>query len=397
MPKGFQAAGAHVGIKRRRKDLALLWSDAPANVAAAFTTNVAKAAPIIWNQRVMNERKMMRGVAINSGNANACTGEDGLVHTEMMAETYAACKQVTPSEILIASTGVIGVPLPIDRIKEGIKATCSQLSSEAQAGRAAAEAILTTDSYVKEIALCVEIGGKTVTIGGMAKGSGMIHPNMATMLAFVTTDVNISPDLLDEALNKSIAETYNMISVDGDTSTNDMVAVLANGLAENGRIVEKDGDYERFFKALNQVNLYLAKAIVNDGEGATKFIEVMVKGTKTLEDAQKLSRSVVSSNLVKTALFGQEPNWGWILAAMGYGGVPFDPNRVTIKFQSNAGKASLVECGQPTSIDPAFASQVLKEREIQILIEVDEGECMATAWGCDLSYEYVRINGANRS
>ena len=391
-PKGYRAAGAHIGIKRRRKDLALLWSDVPANVAAAFTTNVAKAAPIIWNQRIMIPNRKMRGVAINSGNANAGTGEEGLIHTEMMAKTYAQCQDVNQTEILIASTGVIGVPLPIDRINEGIKNTCGQLSSDTQAGRAAAEAILTTDSYVKEIALNVEIGGRTITIGGMAKGSGMIHPNMATMLAFVTSDISIAPELLNDALNRSIGETYNQISVDGDTSTNDMVIVLANGLADNPQIVERDGDYERFFNALNEVNRRLAKSIVADGEGATKFIEVTVAGTKTLEDAKKLSRSVVSSNLVKTAIFGQEPRWGWILAAMGYGGVSFDPNRITMKFESSAGKATLVECGQPAT-DAGFASTVLREREIKILIEVNEGTCSATAWGCDLSYDYISING----
>lgn len=391
-PKGYRAAGAHVGLKRRRKDLALLWSDAPANVAAAFTTNVAKAAPIIWNQRVVNQNQKIRGVAINSGNANAGTGEEGLIHTEMMAKTYAECQDVTPTEILIASTGVIGVPLPIDRVNEGIKSTCCQLGSDTRSGRAAAEAILTTDSYVKEIALSVEIAGRIITIGGMAKGSGMIHPNMATMLAFVTSDINISPELLNDALNRSIGETYNQISVDGDTSTNDMVVVLANGLADNPQIVEKNADFERFFDALNEVNRRLAKSIVADGEGATKFIEVTVTGTKTLEDAKKLSRSVVSSNLVKTALFGQEPRWGWILAAMGYGGVSFDPNRITMKFESSVGKATLVEYGQPAT-DIGLASAVLKEREIKILIEVNQGPCSATAWGCDLSYDYISING----
>lgn len=396
-PKGFKAVGAHVGLKRRRKDLALIWSEVPACVAGAFTRNVARAAPIIWNERIVNERTTVRGVAINSGNANSLTGSQGLLHAEMMAQTFAALQKVEATEILIASTGLIGVPLPIERIKQGIETICPQLSSEIAAGKAAAEAIMTTDSYTKEIALSTEIGGKTITFGGMAKGSGMIHPNMATMLSFVTTDANISPALLRTAMQESVGKTYNMISVDGDTSTNDMVAVLANGLAGNDLIIDKCEQYEQFLKALNQVNLHLAKAIVNDGEGATKFLEVTVRGTSTLEDARKLARAIVSSNLVKTAFFGEEANWGWILAAMGYGGVPFDPAKVSIHCMSNAGRFSLVTCGQPANTKDEMALNILKERSIKLIIDLQDGESTATAWGCDLSYEYVRINGTTRT
>jgi glutamate N-acetyltransferase/amino-acid N-acetyltransferase len=393
-PKGYLATGAHIGIKKRRTDLALIWSEVPANVAATFTTNVVKAAPIVWNQLVVKEGKPIRGVVINSGNANACTGEAGFVHAKNMAETFAQCRGVTATEVLVSSTGLIGVPLPMDRIKSGIESTHAQLSDQPSAGTAAATAIITTDSCIKEIAVKVEIAGKTVTIGGMAKGSGMIHPNMATMLAFITTDANIHPQLLKESLQRSISQSYNMISVDGDTSTNDMVVLLANGLADNEPILSPDQNYQTFLDALNQVNVYLAKSIVGDGEGATKFIEVTVGGARTLEDAQKLARSIVSSNLVKTALFGNDPNWGWIFAAMGYSGVPFDPNKVSIEFLSKAGTVSLTQLGEAIDFDRNFAKEILKEREIGILVQINEGEAIATAWGCDLSYEYVRINGS---
>jgi glutamate N-acetyltransferase/amino-acid N-acetyltransferase len=393
-PKGYLAAGAHIGIKKRRTDLALIWSEVPASVAATFTTNVVKAAPIVWNQKVVKEGKLIRGIVINSGNANACTGESGLLNAQNMAETFAQCKGVEPTEVLVSSTGLIGVPLPMERIKTGIEATHAQLSKGPVAATAAATAIITTDSCIKQIAVKLEIGGKTVTIGGMAKGSGMIHPNMATMLAFITTDAKIDGLLLQDCLNESISRTYNMISVDGDTSTNDMVVMLANGLAANEPIAKGDDNYRIFLDALNQVNVYLAKSIVGDGEGATKFIEVTVSAASTLVDAQKVARCIVSSNLVKAALFGNDPNWGWIFAAMGYSGVPFDQNKVSICFQSKAGKVCATELGEAMEFDRDFAKDILKEREICIHVQLNEGSEAATAWGCDLSYEYVRINGS---
>ncbi len=396
-PSGFQAIGAHVGLRKRKKDLALVWSTVPAHVAASFTTNIVKGASIVWSQYIVEQGQPIRGIIINSGNANSCTGEEGLVHTRMMAETYAACRNVSAEEILVASTGVIGVPLPIDRVKAGIQTIHDALDCSDVAGTAAAEAIMTTDSSIKEFAKTTLIGGKLVTIGGMAKGSGMVHPNMATMLAFITTDINITPELLKKALKESVSQTYNMISVDGDTSTNDMVAVLANGLAGNVLIDEENEDYQKFSKLLHQVNAHFAKAIVKDGEGATKFIEVTVQGTKSLEDAQRLSRTVVSSNLVKTAFFGQEANWGRIIAALGYSGVQFDPQNVSIQFLNKAGSVSLLKSGEPVLIDEMGTAEILKESNIEILIDLHDGQSTATAWGCDLSYDYVRINGSGRT
>ncbi len=397
-PKGFSATGAHIGLKKKKKDLALIWSAVPATAAAVFTTNVVKAAPILWNQKVIEKQTNVQGIVINSGNANACTGKIGIVHAETMAQTFATCKGTKADEIFVASTGIIGLPLPIECLKEGIKTTYTELGDNDESGKAAAEAIMTTDLTSKEFSVSIEISGKTVTFGGMAKGSGMIHPNMATMLAFITTDACISGPILQKCLLKSVQQTYNMISVDGDTSTNDMVLVLANGLAENKPITDENSDdYKKFSAALNEVNTYLAKAIVNDGEGATKLLEVTVQGANNVEDAQKLSKSVISSNLVKAAFYGEDANWGRIIVALGYGGVPFDPNRVSINFASNAGQISLMNAGEPAVVDESNAAKILKERDIRVLIDLDSGNSSATAWGCDLSYEYVRINGSYRS
>lgn len=396
-PHGFKAAGAHVGLKRKRKDLAVVYSETPAKVAAVFTTNIVKAAPILWNQSVLASRKEIHGFVVNSGNANSCTGSNGIEHTKTMAETAAQALSVQPEQILIASTGVIGVPLPIETVKSGIISTTPQLSTDHSAGTNAAQAIMTTDSFVKEIAMKIDIGGCPVTIGAMAKGSGMIHPNMATMLAFITTDINISKELLQKALKTSVAKTYNMITVDGDTSTNDMSAILANGLAGNTLIDIESDDYTTFSKALDTVNTFLAKAIAQDGEGATKLLEVTVHGARTEEDAQKLSKSVVSSSLVKTAFFGEDANWGRVLAALGYGGVLFNPDKVSIDFSSGGAQLCLMKEGTPSDFDEVSAADILKEKNIQILIDVDDGKCAATAWGCDLSYDYVRINGSNRT
>ncbi len=396
-PEGFQAIGDHIGIKRKRKDLALLYSEISATVATVLTTNVIKAAPILWNQKVVEVNKSIKAIVINSGIANACTGDTGMKNAELMVKKTASCLGVEEKEVLVASTGIIGKQLPIEIISNGIEKIKPMLSNSVDAAHKAAEAIMTTDTFVKEIAVEVEIGGKTVKIGGMAKGSGMIHPNMATMLAFITTDLNISERLLEKALKESVEDSYNMISVDGDTSTNDMVAVLANGAVGNVQICEENKEYERFKEVFHYVNTYLAKQIVKDGEGATKILEVQVKGTATKEDAKKLAKSIIRSNLVKTALFGEDANWGRFIAALGYAGVDFDPAKISMGISSSVGTVLLMEKGNPIEFDEDRAKQILEEKELVITIHLEEGDQEATAWGCDLSYEYVRINGEYRT
>ncbi|WP_341877483.1 bifunctional ornithine acetyltransferase/N-acetylglutamate synthase [Defluviitalea saccharophila] len=396
-PKGIKATGNYIGIKKKRKDLAIVYSELPAKGAATFTTNVVKAAPVLWNQQLINEKGNIQAIVVNSGNANACTGEQGMLDTQQMAQTMADCLGLKKEEVLVASTGVIGVPLPMDIICPGIEKTALKLSCLRESAKEAAEAIMTTDTFSKEIAVTFELDGKTITIGGMAKGSGMIHPNMATMLSFITTDINISRELLDKALKESIVDSYNMISVDGDTSTNDMVLVLANGAAENALIDTENEDYEQFKKAFHYVNTYLAQQIVRDGEGAGKFIEVYVKGTKTKSDARILAKSIITSNLVKTAFFGEDANWGRILCAMGYSGVQFDTSKVTIQFVSEAGSIILMKNGTPLVFDEDYAYKILHEKDIKVIALLEEGSEEATAWGCDLSYEYVRINGEYRT
>lgn len=395
--KGFKAIGAFVGIKRKRKDLAIVVSEVPALYSGTFTTNVVKAAPVHWNMDVYKNQYPVHGIVINSGNANACTGQQGIDDNQLMAETLAAEIGCEAKNVLVGSTGVIGVNLPIDVVTKGIKETYTELDGSIAAGTEAAEAIRTTDTFTKECAVEVEIGGKTVTIGGMSKGSGMIHPNMATMLAYVTTDLNISFELLDKAVKESIQDSYNMISVDGDTSTNDMYSILANGMAGNDALVEEHEDYLIFKKALDYVNKQLAKMIVKDGEGASKFIEVNVEGTRSKQDAQALAMSVVTSNLVKTAFFGNDANWGRVLCAMGYSGVKFDPMKVTLKYASEAGEIDLMIDGVPQKFDEDLALKVISPDEVQVNVHLEEGTSKGTAWGCDLSYEYVKINGEYRT
>ncbi|PZM80796.1 MAG: ornithine acetyltransferase [Candidatus Melainabacteria bacterium] len=395
--KGFKAAGAHIGVKRKRKDLALIYSEVPATVACMFTTNVMKAAPILWNQSVVAKSQTVRGIVINSGNANSCTGKEGLENAEIMAATYADCIGVKPEEILVCSTGVIGVQLPMEIITKGIINTATSLEHSKLAGQLAAEAIMTTDTYTKQISVEFEVGGKKVVLGAMAKGSGMIHPNMATMLSFITTDLDIAPQMLEKALKDSGADTYNMISVDGDTSTNDMVAIMANGLAGNETIVSEDAGYFTFCEVLKQVNTHLAKVIVQDGEGATKFLEAQVKSVGSKEDARLLARSIVSSSLVKTAFFGEDANWGRIICAMGYSGAKFDPAHVSISLESAGGILELLKHGEPVCVNEILAKQILAEKNIIIHVNMNTGIEEATAWGCDLSYDYVRINGSYRT
>ena len=396
-PLGYRATGGEAGIKNGIKDMALLVSDVPAEAAGAFTTNVVKAASVTRNMEIMEKKQKIKGIVINSGNANACTGEDGVSANEEMAQTLAKCLDVSGDAILTASTGVIGVPFPIEKVKNGIFKLISKLGNTLEDGLLAAQGIMTTDTYSKEVAVEFTLGGKTVRMGGMAKGSGMIHPNMATMLGFITTDAAIDRGLLEKALKEDVKTTYNMVSVDGDTSTNDTVIVLANGMANNLMIQTENEDYETFCKALHFVNEVLAKQLVRDGEGATKFIEISVTGAATEEDAKTIAKSVVTSSLVKTAMFGEDANWGRILCAMGYSGIQFNPNMVDIVFESAAGSILLMEKGTPIVFDEEKAATILHEKEITVQITLQEGNASAKAWGCDLSYEYVKINGEYRS
>lgn len=394
-PLGFLAAGEHIGVKRKRRDLALIKCEVPATAAGVFTQNRVKAAPVLWNHKKVLGK--INGLVVNSGNANACTGDEGARNVERMAETYAECLGVDKDSILVASTGVIGVQLPMETITIGIKNTFPQLGKGEPASSNAAEGIMTTDKFPKEIAIETEISGEPVRIGGIAKGSGMIHPNMATMLAFITTDANIDRELLQKALKESVADSYNMISVDGDTSTNDSVIVLASGLAKNRAIKIQDSDYEKFKSALHYVNLNLAKQIVLDGEGAEKFLEVTVNEAKTKQDARLIAKAIIGSNLVKTAMFGADANWGRVLCAAGYSGAEFDPTKASIEFSSNAGSIITYLYGEPVVIDEEKAKKVLQEKEIKVIVSLKDGNETATAWGCDLSYEYVRINGEYRT
>ena len=400
-PKGFLANGIAAGIKKRKKDIAILVSEIPAQAAGAFTTNKVKAAPVIWDKQLIDSGKTMSAIVINSGNANACTGEKGFSDTRdtasYAAELLAARGIDTSAEqVLVCSTGVIGVPLPMDTVKEGIKTCVSGLSKELEATKSAADAICTTDTFRKEIAVEIEIDGKPIRIAGMAKGSGMIHPNMATMLSFITTDAELPASILQELLGTTIIDTYNMISVDGDTSTNDTVLVLANGCS--GVSIQKGTlQWEEFCKAFTYVHTFLAKAIVRDGEGAGKFIEVIVNGAKSIEDARILARSVVASSLVKAAFFGADANWGRILCAMGYSGADFNPAGTELSFSSSQGSIIVVKNGKPVSFNEDFAKKILLEKEVTVTAKLNDGESSAKAWGCDLSYEYVRINGDYRS
>lgn len=396
-PTGFKTGGINCGIKKSGKnDLAMIFSEVPGATSIMTTTNVVKAAPILWcNKVIANPYK--QAVVVNSGNANACTGQKGEAAVAATASKAAAVLGLQPEDVLIASTGVIGVILPVEKILSGIEVLVPKLGNTEEDGDIAANTILTTDTIQKTIAVEVEIGGKSVKIGGMAKGSGMIHPNMATMLSFVTTDAKIEPTLLDKLLKETTVDTYNMISVDGDTSTNDMVTVIANGLAGNQPLQENTPDYELFKEAFIYVHKTLAKKIIRDGEGASKFVEVEVHGTKTKDDARKLAKSVITSSLVKTALFGEDANWGRVLCALGYSGADFDPLKVSLVFSSQAGMITLLNDGAPIAFDEDEAKKVLSETDIYIAVEMEEGDEKAVAWGCDLSYDYVKINGDYRS
>ena len=396
--KGFEAASAAAGIKYQgRDDMALIYSETPCRAAGTFTTNVVKAAPVKWDQKIVAESPYVQAVVVNSGIANACTGAEGYGYCEETAKEAAKVFGVPENAVLVASTGVIGMQLPMDRLKKGISLLREAKGTGAEKGTAAAKAIMTTDTVHKEIAVQVELGGRIVTIGGMCKGSGMIHPNMCTMLAFVTTDAAISKELLQRAVSADVKDTFNMISVDGDTSTNDTLLVLANGLAGNPEITEEDEDYRAFAKALSEVNTYLAKKMAGDGEGATALFEVKIIGAETKEQAVTLSKSVVTSSLVKAAIYGHDANWGRILCAMGYSGAQFDPEKVDLFFESAAGRIQIIENGVAVDYSEEEATRILSEPEVTAIADVKLGTESATAWGCDLTYDYVKINADYRS
>ena len=396
--KGFKAASTAAEIKYKgRTDMAMVFSEVPCVAAGTFTTNVVKAAPVRWDQDIVYNHQGARAVICNSGIATACTGEEGFGYCRETAKAASESLGIPEDSVLVASTGVIGMQIPIARIANGVKAMAPKLEGSREAGLEAAKAIMTTDTEKKEAAVEIEIGGKTVTVGGMCKGSGMIHPNMCTMLGFITSDVDISKELLQEALSEDIKDTYNMVSVDGDTSTNDTVLLLANGQAGNPKITEKNADYEEFKKALNYVNTTLAKKIAGDGEGATALFEVKVIGAATKAEAVTLSKSVVTSSLTKAAIYGHDANWGRILCALGYSGVQFDPEKVDLYFESKAGKIKIIENGVSTGYSEEEATKILSEDAVTAIADMKMGEASATAWGCDLTYDYVKINADYRS
>ncbi len=396
--KGFEAAGVEAGIKyKNRMDMALVYSQVPCKAAGTFTTNVVKAAPVKWDYSVVHESEYAQAVIINAGVANACTGEEGYGYCLDTAKAAAKVFGIPYESVLVASTGVIGMQLPMEKILNGVELLAQAKGDSLEHGTLASKAIMTTDTVNKEIAVEVEIGGKTVTIGGMCKGSGMIHPNMCTMLGFVTTDVNISKELLLKALQENVKDTYYMVSVDGDTSTNDTVLLLANGLAGNTEITEENEDYQKFCEALNVINTFLSKKIAGDGEGATALFEVKVVNAASKEDAVILSKSVVTSSLTKAAIYGHDANWGRILCALGYSGVQFDPEKVDLYFESKAGKLKIIENGVSTGYSEDMATKILSEEEVTAIADMKMGTACATAWGCDLTYDYVKINADYRS
>ena len=397
-PKGFLASGLNAGIKNQtKKDMAMVFSSTPCAAAGVFTTNLVKAAPVKWDKEIVTTSPYVQAVVVNSGIANACTGAEGLGYCADTAAEAASALNIPKTAVLVASTGVIGKQLPIDKIKSGVTALSKVLGSSREDAKLAAEAIMTTDTKSKEVACTLELGGKQVTVAGMCKGSGMIHPNMCTMLCFVTTDVAISHELLQKALSEDVVDTFNMISVDGDTSTNDTVLVMANGQAENTPITKEGEDYKTFCEAFHFIMLELSKKIAGDGEGCTCLFEATVIGAKDKNQARTIAKSVVCSSLTKAAVFGHDANWGRILCAMGYSGSQFDPEVVDIWLESKAGTIKIVENGIATDYSEETATKILSEEEVLAKMDIKEGNETATAFGCDLTYEYVKINGDYRS
>ena len=396
--KGFLSASTAAGIKYRdRMDMAMIYSETPCTAAGTFTTNIVKAAPVKWDQEIVSSSSKAQAVVINAGIANACTGQEGYGYCKATAQAAAEVLGIEEGSVLVASTGVIGMQLPIDRIVAGVKTMAPVLEGSLESGAQSAQVIMTTDTKRKEAAVQVELGGKMVTIGGMCKGSGMIHPNMCTMLGFITTDAAVSKEMLQQMLSEDVEDTYNMVSVDGDTSTNDTVLLLANGMAGNPEITEKNQDYEVLKEALHVVNETLAKKIAGDGEGCTALFEVQVVGAASKEQAKVLAKSVITSNLTKAAIFGHDANWGRILCAMGYSGADFDPEKVDLFFESASGRLQIIENGVALNYSEEEATRILSQPEVTAIADIKMGAAKATAWGCDLTFDYVKINADYRS
>lgn len=393
-PKGFKASGMHCGIKKKNKDLCIIYSSQLCNTAAVYTKSVVKGEPLLVTMDHLSNG-LAQSIIVNSGNANTCTGKDGLETANLMAKYCAEALNIDEKDVIVASTGIIGVPLSITPIKNAIPTLVENLSTDDNLD--SLKAIQTTDTLDKNISVEFNVGGKKCCIGAMAKGSGMIHPNMATMLSFITTDVNISQKLLKKCLSSSVNKTYNKVSVDGSTSTNDMVVIMSNGLAGNEIIQEENDDYFIFKEALDVINTHLAKMIAKDGEGATKLIECTVENSSSQDVADACSKSIISDSLVKAAMFGCDANWGRILAAMGKTELEFDTNKVDITFESKLGKIIVCKNGMYVPFDEDLALDILKYDEIKIIVDMNDGNCSSTSWGCDLTYEYVKINGEYRS
>lgn len=396
--KGFFSASCMAQIKYTdRLDMAMVYSNSPCVSAGTYTTNLVKAAPVVWDRKITDGDGMVQAIVVNAGIANACTGKEGLDYCEQTANEAASVLGIRPEEVLVASTGVIGKQLPMEKIKAGVHKLKENLSDSLESASLSAEAIMTTDTIKKEIALEFEIAGTKVKMGGMCKGSGMIHPNMCTMLGFVTTDVAIDKALLLKALREDVVDTFNMVSVDGDTSTNDSFIVLANGQAKNKLIDSEGEDYTTFKEALHQINVELAKMMAGDGEGATALFEVKVVGAQSKDQARTLAKSVVTSSLTKAAIFGHDANWGRILCALGYSGEKFDPDYMELWFESNEGKILIYKDGNAVDFSEEDATNILSAKEVRALVDIQMGEETATAWGCDLTYDYIRINADYRS
>ncbi|QUI96566.1 bifunctional glutamate N-acetyltransferase/amino-acid acetyltransferase ArgJ [Lachnospiraceae bacterium oral taxon 096] len=396
--KGFFSASCMAQIKYTdRLDMAMVYSNSPCVSAGTYTTNLVKAAPVVWDRKITDGDGMVQAIVVNAGIANACTGKEGLDYCEQTANEAASVLGIKPEEVLVASTGVIGKQLPMEKIKAGVHKLKENLSDSLESASLSAEAIMTTDTIKKEIALEFEIAGTKVKMGGMCKGSGMIHPNMCTMLGFVTTDVAIDKVLLLKALREDVVDTFNMVSVDGDTSTNDSFIVLANGQAKNKLIDSEGEDYTTFKEALHQINVELVKMMAGDGEGATALFEVKVVGAQSKDQARTLAKSVVTSSLTKAAIFGHDANWGRILCALGYSGEKFDPDHMELWFESNEGKILIYKDGNAVDFSEEDATNILSAKEVRALVDIQMGEETATAWGCDLTYDYIRINADYRS
>lgn len=395
--EGFSAIGISAGFKKGKKDMSMIRSDVPFQLAGTFTTNLVKAAPVVWDKNIVTKYGTAQAVVMNSGIANACTGSQGDEACRLTAEAAAEELGILPEQVLLASTGVIGQPLPVDRMKAGIRTMVPLLAHTAGAGRAAAEGVMTTDTVLKECCAEFELSGRKVTLGGMTKGAGMIHPKMGTMLCFLTTDAAIEHSLMQKALLAAVGDSFNMISVDGDMSTNDTCLLMANGLAGNEPIRSEGADYQIFADAVMAVTKKLARAMAKDGEGAHALFEVKVRGADSTAKAKILAKAVIESNLVKTAIAGHDANWGRIICAMGYSGVSFALDKVDLDFTSKAGSISIARKGVTTGFDEELATKILSEDEITAVIDIHEGSAEATAWGCDLTHEYITINADYRS